>query len=223
MTDRDIAIRAMRHPAVADFLLGTHAADRDGVPSVCWRGEHGRHEGDFHSALASLSFGSREAACIYATDPNDSRMIPHSPRVSPWLLRIVRPVMNDLDDPFLDLPLLARAIGREATTAIAVRMAGHIVATGNWQDNFQDLWGTDVAGLLRWRPASLDELYLLAYQVFDDPEAVSLLRAAGHDGAICGGMGENALETEWRLFDEKDALPAWSPEAKAAAAMLRAA
>lgn len=223
MTDRDIALRAIRSPDVVEFLRGTHAADRDGVPSVCWRGEHGRNEGDFHTALASLSFGSREAACIYATDPNDRRMTPHSPRVSPWLLRIVRPVMNDPDDPFIDLPLLARAIGREATAAIAVRMSSHIVATNNWEDRFQDLWGSDVAGLLRWRPASLDDLYLTAYQVFDDPEAVSLLRAAGHDGAICGGMGENALETEWRLFDAKGALPAWSPAAKAAATLPRAA
>jgi hypothetical protein len=222
VTDRDIAMRAVEDPAVARFLRGTLAMERDGTPSICWRGEHGPHTSDFQSNLASLSFGSREAACLYATEPNDHRMSIDAPRVSPWLLRIARPVMNDPDDPFIDLPLLARAIGREATTAIAVRMAEHIVDTGNWQDHFQDLWGSDVAGLLRWRPASMDDLYLVAYQVFDDPEAVGLLQAAGHDGAICGGMGANALETEWRLFDAHHALPAWCP-GKYAAARLRIA
>lgn len=223
MTDRDIALRAMENPAVADFLSGSFAIESDGTPSICWRGEHGPHASDFQSKLASLSFGSREAACLYATEPNDHRMSVDAPRVSPWLLRIARPVMNDPDDPFLDLPLLARAIGSEATTRIAVRMSEHIVNTGNWQDSFQDLWGSDVAGLLRWRPASIDDLYLVAYQVFDDPEAVSLLRATGHDGAICGGMGGNALETEWRLFDAHDALPAWCPGREAAARMRLAA
>jgi len=222
-TDRDIALRAMRNPSVAAFLEGTFASDADGTPSVCWRGEHGEWTPGFQTKLASLSFGSREAACIYATDPNDRRMSARAPRISPWLLRIARPVMNAPDDPFIDLPLLVQAIGREATTALALRMADHIVDTGNWHENFESTWGCDLAGLLRWRPASIDDLYLVAYNVFDDAEAVALLRTAGHDGAICGGMGENALETEWRLFDAGNALPAWCAGATAARRMLRAA
>lgn len=209
--DHDIASRAMKDVDVAAFLEGTFARERDGTPSVCWRGEHGVWTSGFQSRLAALSFGSREAACTYASDPNDDSMMPHAPRVSPWLLRIVRPVMNDPDDPFIDLPVLARAIGREATIQIALRMAHHILDTGRWMDDFADTWGTDVAGLLRWRPASLDELYLVAHRVFDDHAAVALLRDAGCDGAICGGMGENSLETEWRLFDAVNALPALCP------------
>ena len=117
----------------------------------------------------------------------------------------------------------AASCAQPRAQGMALRMAGHIVETGNWQENFEDVWGTDVAGLLRWRPSSIDDLYLLAYNVFDDAEAVALMRAAGHDGAICGGMGENALETEWRLFDAADALPAWCPGEAASKRMLRAA
>jgi hypothetical protein len=200
----------MIDPLLDQWLGGSLVRDIQGAPIVAWRGEHGAHDGrDFQTRHGSLSFGDRDTACIYATDPNDQADVVVAPRVSAWYLRIRRPVMNEPSDPFMDLPLLIDAIGRARTTELALRLSSGIMATNNWEDNFAPEWGCDVAGLLRSRPASLDELYLPAYQIMDDAEACGMLARAGYDGAICCGMGENALETEWRVIDPSDALPAW--------------
>ncbi len=209
--ERRLATRAIADPAVASFLSGTFAREEDGSPSICWRGQHGSSHRELVTRRASLSFGSHEAACLYATTPNDSQDVAEAPSVSPWLLRIVNPAMNDPSDPFIDMGVLMRCIGREAALDMALRASERIVDTGHWIDTHADLWDSDVAGLLRWRPAALDDLYMVAFAVFDDPIAVSALRRAGYDGAICGGYGDNALETEWRLFDASGALPALCP------------
>lgn len=200
----------MTDPALDRWLAGSLVRNVDGEPIVTWRGEHGAHDGgDLQTRHGSLSFGDRNTACIYATDPNDRHDIVVAPRVSAWYLRIRRPVMNEPSDPFMDLPLLIDAIGREHTTELALRMSSGIMETNNWEEKFSDQWGCDLEGLLRFRPACLDELYLPAYRIMDDREACAMLARAGYDGAICCGMGENALETEWRVIDPADALPVW--------------
>ena len=41
-----------------------------------------------------------------------------------------------------------------------------------------------------------------AFPLFDDPKVIDALKEAGFDGAIYGGVGENALEVEYRVFDK---------------------
>jgi hypothetical protein len=207
----EILRRALADDDVRAFLADTKAVDADGHPSLCWRGEHGL-SGEPHSTkLAALSFGDVATANLYALSPNDRDMPAEAPRVAPWLLRIERPLMNCVSDPFLDLSILASAIGREETVAIALRMSSSITDTNHWDENHDAEWGSDVEGLLRFRPDALDELYLPAFNVLDDHAAVALIRQAGHDGAICCGWGENGTMPEWRLFDASDALPAYCP------------
>lgn len=193
--------------AFKDWFSGSVVHD-DGSPTIVWRGEHGPVSSGFSTMHGSLSFGTRETACLYATSPNDRSMSVVAPRVSPWFLRIARPVMDDADDPFMDLCHLIRALGRDATLEIALRHADRIVGTGNWEENFAEEWDSDVAGLLRARPSALDELYLVAHVVMDDHDVCRRLARAGYDGAVCGGWGENACEPEWRLIDPSNALSA---------------
>ena len=200
----------MTDPRLERWLGTSLVRDVRGTPLTVWRGEHGPPDGSrFQTRHGSISFGDRETACEYATSPNDRSDSPAAPRVSAWHLRIRRPVMNDPSDPFMDLPLLIRALGRERTMEIALRMGDAIKATGHWIEELQPLWGDDLEGLLRFKPAFLDELYLTAHVVMDDHAICSELARAGYDGAICGGWGFNALETEWRIIDPSDAIPAW--------------
>lgn len=197
-------------PDLEAWLDGSLVRDAHGDPIVVWRGEHGPPDGRMlQTRHGSLSFGDRDTACLYATHPNDRRDVDLHPRVSAWHLRIRRPVMNDPSDPFMDLPLLVTALGRARTVEIALELSDDITSTGKWEEDFAPVWGWDLEALLRFRPASLDELYLPAYHVMDSSAICSELARAGYDGAICGGWGENALETEWRVIDPDDALPAW--------------
>lgn len=192
----------------ARWFAGSLIKDEHGLPLVTWRGEHGPDNGAFQSRLPSLAFGTRETALLYAESPNDGSAFPIAHRITPAYLRICNPIINDIDDPFLDLAILISAIGYAATRDLALRHAQHILATGNWEENFQPQWGTDVANLLTSVPDALGELYLLAYVILDDPVAITALKNAGFDGAIHGGCGANALEPEWRIFDHSQAVPA---------------
>lgn len=58
-----------------------------------------------------------------------------------------------------------------------------------------------VEEFLEAEPDGLARLYLEAYPLFDDVEEVAHMKAAGFDGAIYGGMGFNACEIEFRVFD----------------------
>jgi hypothetical protein len=183
----------------------------DGTPIVVWRGEHGPvGTGRFATRHGSLSFGTRETACLYAISPNERYNDPVAvaPRVSPFYLRIARPVMNDADDPFIDMAHLIRALGRDAARAVALRLSSHITRTGQWEEDFAGEWGADLDGLLRARPSVLDDLYGVAHPFLDDPDLCRLLAAAGYDGAVCGGWGDNACEPEWRLIDHDAAVSA---------------
>lgn len=183
----------------------------DGVPTIVWRGEHGLVDATrFATRHGSLSFGTRETACLYALNPNDRRSDPIaiSPRVTPSYLRIVRPVMNDPDDPFIDMVHLIRAIGREAARDAALHLSAHVTRTGQWEEEFAGEWGADLAGLLRAKPSVLDDLYGVAHPFLDDATLCRLLAAAGYDGAVCGGWGENACEPEWRLIDHSGVVSA---------------
>lgn len=209
MSNMNQADHAMNDPAFRAWF-GSSVVHENGTPIIAWRGEHGPVTEGFSSRLGSLSFGTRETASLYACSPNDSRMTVVAPRVSPYMLRIVRPVMNDPDDPFMDLSHLIEALGREEAMAVALEHADRVSSTGHWDETYAEEWGADVAGMLASHPARLDGLYLVAHAIMDDHRVCGLLRRAGYDGAVCGGWGENACEPEWRLIDHNGALPALS-------------
>jgi hypothetical protein len=191
--------------ALTDWFDGSKAVDDRGKPLVVYRGEHGKAKGAFHSRLSSLSFGSREAASAYAISPNDRNEQIEAARVTPVYLRIKNPIVNDRSgDPFIDLAVVADTLGEDVARAMAIKHAGAITNTNNWHDNFSAQYAT-VSELLTADPVRMRELYLDAYRLLDDPEFVSAAKRAGFDGAIHGGSGTTAMETEYRIFDASQA------------------
>lgn len=75
--------------------------------------------------------------------------------------------------------------------------------TSPWMSG--EIRASSVDEYLDANPNGLACLYLQAYPIFDDFDEVARMKAAGFDGAVYGGMGANAGETEFRLFDPASA------------------
>jgi hypothetical protein len=202
------AAAAPSSPAFKKWFGKSLVVGTDGKPLVVYRGEHGETADQFHSRLPSLSFGSVQAAETYALSPNDDRDLGRDlvPRIYPVFLRIENPVINSTDDPFVDLDTLISALGRDEAGRIARKFSGSIEYTSNWLEtiNPNDEY-RDLGEFLDKHPERLGELYFEAYHWLDDHEEVARLKALGYDGAIHGGSGDTALETEYKVFDAAQA------------------
>jgi hypothetical protein len=183
---------------------------------TAYRGEHGPNTDNdiLHSRRGSYSFGSKEAALTYATNPNDIKKDTlHSPRLIQAQLTINNPVFNDPDDPFVDLKLLINAVGLERTIMIARAQIDHLSNTDNWADvieakQLDHLEPKEALEqlLVMGGDTALDELYMDAYPVFDEPDYVAWFVEAGFDGLIQGGNGETAMQAEYKIFSPEQAL-----------------
>lgn len=196
--------------AAADIetqLSGSCVVDANGAPLVAYRGEHGLTDEYIHTQKGSISFGSLTAANTYALDPNDHKMHPEAARILPAYLNITNPVINNVDDPFIDLSRIIECLGVDRARRIARKLASAIVNTNNWHENFADQY-VSVADLLDRKPEALTDLYLDAYKVFDEPEFVRWFREAGFDGAIHCGNGETAGDIEYKVFSKTQIIPA---------------
>lgn len=186
-----------------DWFGKSHATNPDGSPAVVYRGEHGTPPSDdqFHSRLNSLSFCDDPAvASTYAMLPNVHKDIAQAPRVSPVHLKIEKPIINNREDPFIDLAHIEKELGRKEATRIARKFSSDIEYTGNWDENYAGKYAS-VADLLKRSPQDLKKLYFDTFKYLDDPNEVALLQKKGYDGAIHAGNGETSTSTEYRVFD----------------------
>lgn len=181
--------------------------DEHGLPLLVYRGEHGVSSGFIHTRLPSISFGSCEAANFYALEPNNRDDQANASRVIPAFLLIENPVFVNDDDPFVDISLLVKILGLAKAEHIARKLAEDIEYTGNWMEDIGKEFES-VAQLLDTAPHRINDLYLNAYRVFDDPECIAWLKEAGFDGAIHLGNGVTATEAEYRVFDASQIIPA---------------
>lgn len=202
----DIALICSDQPLdrkLQDWFGKSLATNPDGTPTVVYRGEHGAPpEGQqFHSRLNSLSFSADPAvASTYAMRPNVQKDVAQAPRVSPVHLKIEKPIINNLEDPFIDLAHIEKELGQEEAMRIAKKFSSDIEYTGNWDENYAGKYAS-VADLLKRHPQELRNLYFDTFKYLDDPEEVSLLRKKGYDGAIHVGNGETSTSIEYRVFD----------------------
>lgn len=144
--------------------------------------------------------GDPAAASTYAMHPNVHKDIVQAPRVSPVHLKIEKPIINNREDPFIDLAHIEKDLGQEQAMRIARKFSSDIEYTGNWYENYAGKYAS-VADLLKRHPQELRNLYFDTFKYLDDPEEVSLLRKKGYDGAIHAGNGETSTSTEYRVFD----------------------
>jgi len=175
--------------------------DRHGRPVVVYRGEYGALDSApfLSTRLGSLSFGDRETALGYAHHPNRPGDVPTCPKVLAAYLAITNPVVNQPDDPFVELTELAAVLGRDHAERIARKFATWIMQTSPWVNG--EIRAKSVEEFFDSHPDGLARLYVQAFPLFDDPEEVAHMKAVGFDGAIHGGAGLNAGGVEYRVFD----------------------
>ena len=181
--------------------------DEDGHLVPVFRGQHGHVEHWDETVRGSLSFGSADAACSYALQPNDRRHSVQAPKVFPVFLDICNPFLVSDSDPFMDLSHYANAFGLAETIRVALKFRAHIYNTNAWEDVSPGF--DSVEALVERRPELLMELCFLLYELLDDADEVARLRTKGFDGAIHGGSGETALETEYRVFSPAQVRSIW--------------
>ncbi len=198
--------RVTETPAFKKWFGDSRVVDDTGAPIVVYRGEHGVVDGDkLQSRVGSFSFTANpESAGTYAEKPNNRAVDKEAsaPRVTPVYLKLERPFLLERDDPFVDLKPIIDAVGKEKAMEIALKNERNIEHTNNWEEIQGETGATSVREFLQQHPDRLKDLYFEAYHLFDDPEAVGQLKAAGFDGAIHGGSGETSGEPEYKVFSE---------------------
>jgi hypothetical protein len=204
-TARGVASPRTHEQPLTEWFGQSRAIKSDGTPAVLYRGEHGALvEGEYlQSRLNSLSFtADRNAANTYAMSPNNSQLdrVAEAPRVTLVHLRIENPIIENRNDPFIDLSHLADKLGCREAKRIALKFDSDIQYTGNWNDNYASEYDS-VAQLLKEKPDELKNLYFNAHKFLDDPVEIERLKGAGYDGAIHIGNGETATGLEYRVFD----------------------
>ncbi len=189
-------------PAFKKWFGTSKVVDAAGKPLVVYRGEHGAtDDGDLQTALGTFTFAESPAvASTYASAPNDYRMgdTAKQARVIPAYLSIKNPVIENRDDPFVDLSDIAKKLSPAFAKHMALKHAGHIENTGNWEE----IGASSVKSFLHFEPDGLSRLYMDAYPLLDDPEFVEFAKDQGYDGAIHIGNGESAAELEYRVFEK---------------------
>ena len=203
-TERGVVTPRTDEQQFTEWFGQSRAINPDGTPAVLYRGEHGAPiKGKcLRSRLNSISFvADRNAANIYAMSPNNSPFdIAEAPRVTPVYLKIENPIVENCNDPFIDLSHLATKLGHREAKCIAVKFDNDIQYTGNWDENYASNY-CSVIQLLKEKPNELENLYFNAHKFLDNPAEVERLKRAGYDGAIHIGNGETATSLEYRVFN----------------------
>lgn len=176
-------------------------SDKMGKPMRVYRGQHGAiiPGQPIQTKSGSITFTHSPAtASAYAEVPNQ-QMEPQTPHVLGAYVSIEKPWINDQSgDPFVEVSKITDALGFDRAKHYANKYFEQIMDTNNWEEHYDAKYGA----VNEVPDAELGDLYLQAYHLLDDPEFIAELKKAGYDGAIYGGSGESALETEFRIFDE---------------------
>lgn len=180
----------------------------DPIKVTVYRGEHGTPEvgSAFQSKLGSISFGSIDSAKIYAKSPNDRSDQVQAARVIKAAIEINNPIFNNELDPFVDFVLLRPVIGDEKLIEMARDLEDHLLNTDNFLCLLDDNGCQSFDELLKKAGANiLNDIYVDAYPVFDDPKYIGWFKEAGFDGAVHRGAGETMDDVEYKIFSSEQA------------------
>jgi len=197
--------RQTNPPELKRWFRDSKAVDANGEPMVLYRGEHGESgDMDFQSRVASLSFGTKELANLYAEKPNRFGDRTVNPRVIPVYVRIENPLINTPNDPFIELGDVIDKLGMDVAKSAAHKLYDDIYNSGPWFSTYSEKY-EGIDALIKKDPEALRNLYVLAWKFFDDFEFVNAAKKAGYDGAIhaeYGAHSENEQGAEYKVFDQ---------------------
>lgn len=171
-----------------------------------WRGQI-EGAGEVRSVLPTTTYGSREAASLYAMQANDRSLARpgDQPFVMPAVLRprrVFAAAMPDDADPFVDLDVILACLGRSAAERLARELSGHIQDTNAFEELSAETGMDDPAEMVGLWPGTVQRLpCVLMHEALRLEWFADTLREAGYDAVLIGGSGETALELEWHVLD----------------------
>ena len=182
--------------------------DDDGDPLIVHRGEHGLSDSvaaGVHSRFTAITYSSYDAAKLYAESTNEKSDQIQQSRIASAFLSLQNPIINDPFDPFIDLSVISKTLGLEEAMDTARRLEEQIMATGNWEENFDSEYSS-LDEMFEKDPALVNELYIDAYLVLDNNDTVAALKKAGFDGAIHAGSGGTLDSPEYKVFSPEQVI-----------------
>jgi hypothetical protein len=206
--DKRILYQAAGDPESHNFKKWfgiSRVVDGKGKPLALYRGEHGEPNGeDIQTRLPSITLvEDPDMASMYALEPNIRRDVAEAPRVGTYYARIEHPIFEDKDDPFTELAPLVRKLGKRELLKVIEDgdvLESAIMDTDNWHEKFDDY--DSVRELLDENPAAINDLYIQANILLDDPGFVKLAASKGYDGAIHLAWSAAKDAVEYRVFDQ---------------------
>lgn len=178
------------------------------IKKVVYRGEHGHYipGQPLTTRLGSISFGSFETAKTYALSPNNSYERPVHPRIIKAEIEIKSPIFKNEGDPFIDLVLLRPHIGGDRLLEMASELENHLLNTDNFQTILEEKDCETLKELVeKCGETILDDLYIDAYAILDEPKYIEWFVEAGFDGAVHRGNGETMDDIEYKIFHPEQA------------------
>jgi hypothetical protein len=155
-----------------------------------------------NSLLPSISFGDKETALKYATNPNRRGSIIIEPLVFKCNITIENPIINNMDESFIDFIHLINNFSLSELNPIILELEHRIMSTDNWIEKYSNKYTSVNEALIIDNNIILD-LYVEAYYLLDNKEFINLLTYKGYDGAIFRGNGFTSNKIEYRVFCKK--------------------
>ena len=175
------------------------------VKVTAYRGEHGVALNSLltpsiNTRLPEISFGSINAALIYATSPNNRTSIQNGDsRILECEIQIENPFLRS-EDPMIEINQLLGVMDASAVFTFAKGFEDSIKNSTLYYDYAGKNPSLSFDELLKLDISTEGLLFFEAYRAFGDPAFVSYIQKFGFDGAIHGGSDSTARELEVKTF-----------------------
>jgi hypothetical protein len=163
--------------------------------------------GALRSELPTMTFGTRQAAELYAGSPNNLALAKdltlHSEIFTARLAArkvYCRTALADCD-PFFDLDLIGEEFGRDVLEAVVAEWGSSATNSNAYEEMHEDTGLSLFEMVARW-PNEIPRLPPVdAHLALRVPALIAAIQSAGYDAVAIGGAGATHGQMEWHIFD----------------------
>lgn len=163
--------------------------------------------GALRSELPTMTFGTQQAAELYAGAPNNHILAKGQEiRGEIFMARLAarkvycRTALADCD-PFFDLDVIGNDFGRDVLEAVVAEW-GSSATNSNAFEELHEETGLSLHEMVASWPDELPQLPPVdAHLALRVPALVEAIQSAGYDAVAIGGSGATHGQMEWHIFD----------------------
>ena len=163
--------------------------------------------GALRSELPAMTFGTLQAAELYAREPNNHSLAKgYDLQAKIFTARLAatkvycRTALSDCD-PFFDLHVIGDDFGREVLEAVVAEWGSSATNSDAFEELHEET-GLSLREMVAAWPEELSQLPPVdAHLALRVPALVGAIQAAGYDAVAIGGSGATHGQMEWHIFD----------------------